>query len=217
MNHTLKVSALSLLLALAAAQAGADQTNLIQDLDIQLTGIKQGPVTTNRQIAASAVLTVNLNTRQVINALGTAIATTFSRSARLVMVKPLANGYPTIEVRDGAVKVDVSSFFQSDQQSGVVTDSQVNLRTGNGSSTDYSLQRFALSDVDGYAPLPIHFDVRGIGAETSRTATPEITRESLTDVSGAGDQNGDALILQGSIHISGHTFEVVPSGPPPAV
>jgi hypothetical protein len=208
MTHLSKLLTFITLLALGAVQARADQSNLVQDLSIQITGLKQGGTTTNRNSIATGVDFVAVGTRQVIDALGAAVGSSFSRSARLVMVTPLAGGYPTFQVRDGNNMVEVSSFFTYEQSDSVGT-SVVNLRTGRATSSQYNIQRLALTDPGNFTPLTLHFDLRGLATGTSTSpANYPGDNETDIDATGAGDRNGNLLILQGTIRIRGNTIEV---------
>jgi hypothetical protein len=215
MNHNTKVLSLAILLALCAAQARADQTNLVQDLSIQLSGLKQGRSTTSGNVAVTSTDSAWVGTRDVINALGAATGNTFSKAAKLVVITLLPDGSSSVAVRDGGNSVDVSGYFYHEQQSDFIVSSVANKKTGKASSSDYSLQRFALMDSGG-SPLTLHFDVRGITVDSSSTSANGVSnRESSADVTGMGDRNGSFLILQGTISVHGRTLEVVPDSQPP--
>jgi hypothetical protein len=209
MNSPLKIIAALALISFAAATARADQTNLVQNLNIQLVGLKQGPSVTNGNIVTTSTQSARVNTSDVINALETAVGTTFSREARLVAVTPLDGGFSSIEVRDGTNKTDVSPFFAHEQIGGSVGAGVLNTRTGRVSSSDFSVQEFVLRDNDFYPSLPIHFDVRGIAVESSSNAPSHGPGSELSaDVTGTGDRNGDFLILTGTVTLRGHTLEI---------
>ena len=196
----------------------ADQTNLVQTLSVQLAGIKQGGASTAGNIVIKNVDTVRVGTDAVISALGAASGNTFSRNARLVVVTPLPGGFSSVQVRDGTVSVDVTGLFNHEQLSGSVGVSLANTRTGRSTSTDYSIQQFVLRDADGFAPLALHFNVQGIAADNSAASSNSGSASELSaSVAGAGDRDGNVLILQGSITVKGHALEVVPDSPPPNV
>jgi len=218
MNQHVKVSAAAALLILGIVQSKAGQTNLVQDLNIRLGGITQGPTQTSRNVTTTTTSSVRVGTAAVIKQLGTATGNSFSDKANLVVVTPLPSGTSAIAIRDGNTSVDVSSFFVYEVKSGFVTSSESNLKTGRSSSTDYSIQRLALVDSAGNPALSLHFDVQGIAVETSTTGPNTATRTELdAGVSGWGDENGAALILEGSFRVQGYSLEVVSSSPPPNV
>jgi hypothetical protein len=194
------------LLALGVAQSYADQTNLVQNVSIQLLGIKDGDTFTRGNLIWTTVDVVRLDTRRVVQALGGATGNSFSPAARLVLLTSVGNS-PQFEVRDGATKVDVTRFFVYQLWSGMVHSGVVNTRTGRSMSTDYSIQRLALVDGEGYPPLTAHFDVNGFTTQTSVDDRPG--DDVQINGAGPGDRNGDVLILQGEIGIFGHTTEVV--------
>jgi len=212
MNHVSKLLSLAAALAMATTvSAWADQTNLVQELSIQLNGIKQGPTTTVRNQVITSLDSARVTTRQVVEALGTATGNTFSQSARLLVVTPLAGGYSSVVIRDGGNSVDVSSFFTHTQQGGEVTSSVLNLRSNRGVTNAYGIQRFALADSPWLGAVGMHFDVSGIAVDTSTTDASAPGSETNADVVGSGDRGGTTLILQGTIRIRGHALEVVPS------
>ena len=215
---TLKLAVLAAVSMAVAAQVQADQvTNLVQNLSIQLLGYSQGGSTHFGNTVTTNVNVVQVNTRQVIQALGTANATTFSPQAKLVLVTPGDGSAPRIEVRDSNNQpVDVSDFFDIEALSGAVVGSVSNTKTGRGSSVTYEIGRFVLQDAHGQS-LSLHFNVDGIvtGNISSPIFGPATPQNSTTDanVSGSGDRNGNLLILQGSIEIFGRTLEVEDTGP----
>jgi len=214
MNHTRKLTAAAAaFLTLAALPTKADHTNLVQTINIRLSGITQGETRTNGNIVTTSANGVRVNTGSVIDALGAALGASFPDDAQLVAVTTLPDGPSSIFVRDANSSVDVTSFFSHETLSSAVTTSVVNIRTGRALETDYSIQRFALHNADGQT-IGLHFDVQGIATENlSNAGTP---RSDLSaDVSGAGDRNGQVLILQGSITVRGRTLEVVPDDPEP--
>jgi hypothetical protein len=208
----MKAIKLAVLAALALAFAGtvqAQQTNVVQNLNIQLFGFSQGgtssfgsTVTTNANLA-------QVGNRQIIQALGTATGNTFSPASRLVVVTPLGGGNTTVQVRDGSNSpVDVTQFFILEPLSGSINTGIANTRTGRSTGVSYEVLHVALQD-SGDTTLNLHFDVDGI-ATVNSTSTPNTVPSSTVDanVSGSGDRNGGLLILQGSVDIFGRTLEV---------
>lgn len=192
-----------------ASQAQGFQTNLVQTLHIQLFGLQQGGTTTNGNHVITSVNVTTVGSGDVINALGAATGNSFSTGATLVVVTPLPNGTPGVQVQDGTNFVDVSSFFAFQPLSGSVESSVANTRTGRTDSTGYSIEQFVLQD--GIAPLNLHFNVNGVAVEDFFD-NPAFgnSGELKVSVSGSGDKSGNLLILQGSIRIRGHTLQLIP-------
>ena len=214
MKSTMKFAVLAALASSAAVQTWADQTNLVRNLDIQLMGVQQGATTTRGSITTTTVVKVKVETADVINSIGSATGSTFSRRAQLVVITPITSGSITIAIRDGGNSVDVTGFFIHSYLSGAVGSSTANSRSGRSSGSNYSIQGFGLQDVEGYQPLTLHYSVSGVAVEDfSIPAIPGPRSELSAEVSGTGDSGGNALILQGTILIHGQTIEVVPGNP----
>jgi hypothetical protein len=218
MKYTTKHAVIATCIGLAAVQAWADQTNLVRNLDINLLGVGQGGSTTIRNVTVTTVTRNRVGTADIINAIGTATGNGFSQSARLVSIVPLANGSPTIAIRDHGNSVDVSAFFNRTSVSDEVAKSTVNNRNGKANGSTYSLQQFALQNADGYPALALHYVVTGVAVEDfSIPAIPGPYLGLSAEVSGTGDSDGSLLIIQGSIRIFGQRVEVIPDdggGPP---
>gem|GEM_PF-7089180 len=195
-------------LGLLAASVRADQTNLVQNVGLQLYGIQQGTNTTRNNTVMNNVVIVPLETRRVIQALAVASGNTFSSTSKLVMVTALGNGAQSFQVRDGATTVDVSSYLSLQQTSGSVQASFTK-RNGGTLQTTYSINRLVLRDGGGLVALPFHFDVSGFASETSQNGMPG---DEFVGADGVGDAGGNLMILQGSIRLFGHTLEVVAGG-----
>lgn len=216
MKHTTEFAVIAAVLCLAPAHARADRTNLVGNLSIRLLGFKQGGTTTTRNTTTTSVNRVRLDTRDIINALGTATGNAFSDAARLVLIRPFSYGYPTIAIRDGGNSFDVTGLVLQDRLSDSVGSSTINNRSGRYVASTYSIDRLTLQDAPGYPPLTLHFSVSGLTTDTlSNVASPRLRGDLNTDVSGSGDSEGEVLILQGTIRVQGETLEVVPSGNEP--
>jgi hypothetical protein len=205
----LKLAALTALLAtLSVAHSFADQTNLVQNLQIQLLGVSQGGTWSNSNVTVTSANFTGVDTRRVIAALGAATGNSFGRGSALVLVTPLDGSPVLVQVRDGATSVDVTGFFVKEQLSDSVESSVHTRRNGRSFATVYNIQRLALQDSAGYPALNLHFDVRGFAVQNSAGQGSYLT----INASGSGDRNGNLLILQGNINVRGGTIEVVPSG-----
>jgi hypothetical protein len=212
--NIVKLAAMAALVSLGVSQARSDQTNVVQNIGIQLLGVQKGGPVTGRFQVATGFAPANIDTRQVVQALGAGTANTFSGRAKLVLVTPLGGGFSSIQVRDGTNTVDVSSFFAHDQLSDFVSGSVSNTFTRKIVDLDYSIQRFALAN-SGSASLGLHFDVNGFALETMSNEFSGASHLEIR-VSGSGDLNGNLVILQGSIEVEGGKLEVVAGGVGPA-
>lgn len=215
MKQYSKLSALVALLIIGTIQSRADQTNVVQTLAIHLGGLAQGPSETNGNIIKTSTTFAGIGTADVIQQLGTSTGNSFSSKASLVIVTPLPSGNSSIQVRDGAASVDVSSFFTYEVKSDFVSSAVANVKTGRSSSTDYSIQRLALIDATGLPALTLHFDVQGVAVDTTAITNTGTRVELDAGVSGSGDQGGNLRLFEGTFRIYGYSLEVVPSNPPP--
>jgi hypothetical protein len=207
----LKLAAVCTLLGLGVAQAQPFQTNVVQNLSIQLFGVTQGGTTTNGGFVVKSADTVRVDTRKIIQVLAAATGNTFSSTSKLAVVTPVGGGVSSIQVRDGSTRVDVTGFFTHQQLSDSVTSLFLNTKTGRSFESDYSIQQFALQDYGGFPALTVHFNVNGFAVDTTGSRWNGGQGNQINiNVSGTGDRNGHLLILQGFINVSGNTLEVVP-------
>lgn len=208
----LKLTTLTIFFGLAVAQSYADQTNVVQNVSIQLFGVRQGGTYTNRGFVITSADVARVDARRVIAALGAATMNSFSSTSRLVVVTPLGGGASSFQVRDGGNAVDVTGFFTYEQLSDSVQDSFLNTRTGRSFSTDYSIQRLALHDAEGCPALTLSFDVRGFATVSSTNGGQ--SSEVRIEAAGTGNRGEDLLIIQGTINVRGRMLEIVPDGGP---
>ncbi len=216
MKNSIKYTAVAALLSLASVNAWADQTNLVRNFDIQLSGFQQGDTTTTKNVTTTEVNKVKFDGNDIVAAIGTATGNSFSSNARLVVITAVPSGASHIEIRDGATKFDATPFFAQTYVTDAVGKSTVNSKNGKSSGSNYSIQQFWLVDGNGYS-LSFHFSLSGIAVENfSIPAIPGPRSELKADISGQGDLDGQLLILQGSLKVTGQTVEVVAggSGPP---
>jgi hypothetical protein len=179
-------------------------------LSVQLIGLSQGGRSSFGNTVTTNVNFVQVNTRQIIQALAAATANSFSSTSKLVVVTPLNGGNTSIQVRDGnKTPVDVSDFIVLESDRGSVTSSILNTRTGRGSSVTYQIMHLVLQDADGDT-LNLHIDVNGVATSNSTTFSNGPTVDA--NVAGSGDRNGNGIIFQGSVSIFGQTLEVVDDG-----
>lgn len=206
--------------------AGAAQTTLAQTqtdevlvLNIQLKAVSQGPTTTNRAgVVSSSVQVHRITSGEIIQVLGASTGNSFSTNAHLVLLTPtndLDNW--TVQVRDGSVQVDVSGFITHQPGTTEVGSSSFNPRTGNASGADYGVDGFSLHDQGGFPALTEHFSVSGLTITSSRGVVRRGQVVGQVDrvdaqVSGTGDNNGNAIVIQGSVHAVGNSTEVITIG-----
>lgn len=209
--RVVKLTAVAAMLIAGAVLAQADQTNLVENMNIRLYGLWQGGTTTNRnQVVTQAHVTV-LDSRQIIQALGAVTGNEFSRRSRLVLITPLNGNTSSMEVRDGDAKVDVTAFFVLEQTGPGVQSSVLNTRSGRSSRTLYSIQRLVLQDAPDVPALSMHFDVNGLAVDSSSNfPVPGPDNRMDISASGNGDRTGTPLVITGSVSISGQALEVVP-------
>jgi hypothetical protein len=201
---TLKSAMIAAFITLAVASGYADQTNLVQNLRIQLYGYTQGDTYTNASFIITPANPVMVGTRRVIQALAAVTANTFSPTSSLVIITPLAGGAPSFQVRDGGNIVDVTPYLVN-QASDSVHSSALNRRSGRSFTIDYSIQRFILQDIEG-SPVDLHFDVTGFAIRNSMYPGGNVE----ISVAGTGYRNGKLVLFQGTIELRGRTLEVVP-------
>ena len=144
-----KQAVLSMLISVGVFQAHADNTNVVQNLSVQLRGVQPGGPVTNRNTIITGLSPARIENRNIIQALGLATSNLFSRAAKLVVVTPLGGGDSAIQVRDGTNRVDVSDYFRHTQSSDSVSGSVSNTVTLRTVNLDYSIQRFSLHVVEG--------------------------------------------------------------------
>jgi hypothetical protein len=217
MRNTIKYTVMAACISLASVQAWGDQTNLVRNLDISLVGIEQGGTSTAGNVTTIGVDNVNVETADIVGAIGVATGNNFSSNAQLVAIMPLSGGSATVAIRDGGNSVDVTAFFAESYLSDVVEKSTFHSKTGKANGSNYSLQQFSLQDSSAYQPLALHYVVSGVTVEDfSIPAIPGPRSELSAEVSGTGDIGGNLLLLKGKISISGQTVEVVAGGGGPA-
>jgi len=219
-SKLLTAAALAAATFLYPASTEAQQVDAVLNINIQLNTVSQGPVTTVGSTTQSRVVYSSITTRDVIRALGAAEGTTFSRQAKLVLLTPTNNlDLWTVQVRDGSRKVDVTGFFVHQAGSAEVDGAWVNNRNGNAGENDYSLDAFALQDPGAFQPLGIHFAVSGLTVTSQQgivrrgQITGQTSRISAR-VSGAGDVQGNLILIEGNISAEGSGTETVDAPPP---
>lgn len=218
MNQIVRSAVLATLFAMWGTVARADQSNLVQNLNIRLSGTSNGTTETNKNEVRAQLDFVHLSTADLIQQLGATTGNQFSDMAKLVVVTPLAGGNSAIQVRDGSTSVDVTRFFEYEIKSPSVSTGETNLKTGRASSTAYSIQRLALVDSANSPALNLHLDLQGIAIQSSVTGSNTGNQSRLEiHVSGWGDDTSKALIFEGSVRVDGYSLEAVTSEPPPGV
>jgi hypothetical protein len=202
--------------AIQMATAQQTQTDEVLVLNFQLTTVAQGPTTTGRNTIVSEVQVGKVTSQDVIQALGAAEGVAFSSKARLVLLTPtndLENW--SFRVKDGGNEVDVTGFFSHQHVSGLVASTLVNTKTGDFADVDYSIDSFNLVDQPGFPALGLHLNLSGFTVLSTRglvnrrgTVTGQLDRLEER-VSGTGDQNGNGIIVHGSISAESTGTEVV--------
>jgi hypothetical protein len=207
----------ALILAGAAQNMLAQtQTDEVLVLNIQLNAVSQGPTTTNRAgVVSTSVQVRRITSRDIIQVLGAATGNSFSTNAHLVLLTPTNDlDTWTVQIRDGNNQLDVSGFITHQSGALEVGSSSFNPRTGNASGADYGVDTFTLHDQGGFPSLTEHFSVSGLTITSSRGVVRRGQVVGQVDridaqVSGGGDNNGNAVVIQGSVHAVGNSTEVI--------
>ncbi len=224
MKSLMKIVPLAALLgtvAIRSSLAQGTETDELMQLDFQLNAISQGPTTSTRNTVATTVVMHTITSREVIQVLGAAMGVSFSPGAGLYLLAPTNNlDAWTIQVRDGAAKVDVTPFFGHQPGANSVAGTSLNTRTGAGAGTDYSIDGFSLQDAPGFPALSEHFSVSGLTftASVGAVRRGQVVAETVhvhARVSGAGDRQGSLTMVEGSIDAQGNSTETISSGLPP--
>lgn len=221
-----KMAAMVALFAVGAAQAQTSQTNLVQNLSIQLSAVEQaGPVAVplsdriweqrpGNPFPPLISVAVTVDTRQIIQSLGAATTNTFSSGSKLFFITPMDGSTPFIQVRDGSATVDVTKFFSLQTMSEVIRNSSIRQNSTRVTETDSSIRQLALRNSSGYPALAVQFVVSGFATVTS-TSPDGIAfqpRDTFINASGTGTNSGQYLVLHGFIRLFGTRLEVVTTG-----
>jgi hypothetical protein len=210
-----------------AWQTKAATTNVVQNINFELTFYEQGP--TNNPTTNIVSVTVNrerVTTKDIIAALGAATSNSFSGDASLVFVR---NASPTndegaIEIKDGTNVVDVSDFFTITHskilvhgslfggRGGLFNSAFDNTGSGIGDGATYGILHLTLTNAPD-ANLTLNLHVNGFAISTYRS----IVNNSMimgvdtteADVAGTGvDANGVPVVIQGTISLFGRRTEI---------
>lgn len=190
------------------------QTNQTLYLNIDLTAVSQGTATNTQEGVVTDLQFNRITSRNVIQAIGTALNDTFSERARLVVLAP-TNSLDTwtIQIHDGTnAAVDVTGFF-GHQPGSPVAGTWTNSRSGQSGTLSYSIDSFSLQDQAGSPALTEHFNVSGLTTLSSstidnwrRTQIGQVDNISA-QVSGTGDYQGAQTLVSGSITAQGTDIE----------
>ena len=94
--------------------------------------------------------------------------------------------------------------------------SVVDNMTGRFSGTTYEVQSLRLRDKDGRPNLTLHFSIRGLTTTKFRSVSnPNHEVYGKADqvqasMAGSGDQNGEDIVVNATVKISGSAVEVLP-------
>jgi hypothetical protein len=228
MNACIKLCSMALLTIASAATVQASQTNVVQSLTIKMTAWSQGPTTTNGTTVTVKANSQSIATKDILGWLGTATTNNFGSSQLLVMnqlgvpesqsriiARTITKVSKTLSTTNN---VDVSGFFGS-----VTYAATVNNYSYNSSSnvvnpgTYYGYWGFYLLNNANYPPLPVTFQVSGLGVDsavditnTKKAVLGLADNFSITNAAGIGMMGTNEFIIGGNIIISGKTVEVDP-------
>jgi hypothetical protein len=211
--------AASVIAACCSIPVRAAQTNAVQNINLELTLLTQGPFKTNSPATNDITATVTkttIATKDVIGWLGTATSNSFSARAKLVRVTHFnaATNETTIEIRDGTnAPVDVSAFFSNTVSSEKVDESIDDTDTGLKTGRQFENVRLVLTNAPPF-DLVAHFNVFGsaklsfVSVTSGKTVlvADEITAMSLAG--GAAGPDGVRGLMTGSVIINGTIREV---------
>jgi hypothetical protein len=215
MNRTMQLAALAAALSLAPLTLKADQTNLVQNLNISLTAYQQGGSVTKGKVTTTSLTKTTVATADVIAALGAATGNSFSSQAQLVFITTLPYGTTGIAVEDGTNSVDMSLFFVCNTLSDTVGRSTINVKNGKDTGSTYSISQFILQDSPFYPPLTLHYNLTGLTTQDYSNLADSNPRNKIdATVSGMGDSQGSFVLFQGTISTDDPTLVVVASPPP---
>lgn len=200
---------------LVATSAHALTTNVLQNINITITGFSDGVESTNATTYSRSVNKIKKSTADIIQIIGNAMTNTFSKKSKLVLINNLAEeGDATVYVVDGTNRVDVSGFFSYDQPTSTDVQSySSNFVSHVEKSIDYSIANFSLKDSDGYT-LQTHF--QSIGSSTITAASVVKSgvvlgkaRQIALDLHGIGDYTDNSgshdMVVHVVITITGNT------------
>jgi hypothetical protein len=211
--------ALSIMAGISTISGQAAQTNAVQNINLELTLLTQGPFKTNSPATNDITATVTkttIATKDVIGWLGTVTSNSFSARAKLVRITHFnaATNQTTIEIRDGTnAPVDVSAFFSNTFSSEKVDASIYDTATGLRTGKQFENAHLVLTNAPPF-DLVAHFNVSGsakvsfVSVTSGKTvlAADEITATSLAG--GGAGPDGVRGLITGSIIINGTVREV---------
>ena len=229
MKTRLKLYYIGILSIACAVAVQAAQTNLVQSLTFKMTAWSQGATTTNGSIVTVKANSQSIATKDIIGWLGTTTTNSFT-NAQLLVINPfgVAESQSRIIVRTTTKvsktlsitnDVDVSGFFASVTYAATVNNYSYNSSNNVvNSGTYYGYWGFYLLNNANYPPLPVTFQVSGLGVDSAVNVTGKNKKVvlgladqfSITNAAGFGYVNTNAFIIGGNIAISGQTIEVDP-------
>jgi hypothetical protein len=121
-----------------------------------------------------------------------------------------------IVIQDGALRVDVTSFFILETRSESLSASALDTTTGKFVATTIDIQRLRLRDRGGFPNLTLHFDIRGFATTKSKSVLDSQgvvigqANAVTAQLTGDGDKNGDTILLRASLKITGAALEILP-------
>src|ERR1022692_4023468 len=121
-NRLICIAAVAVALPAFKAVAVAPQTNAVQNINVELTFLTQGPTLANHPHSndtQNTAIKTSVATKDVISWLSTATGTNFPPRSRLVRVRHFnaSTNSVTIEVRYSTNSVDVTQFFNNSSSS----------------------------------------------------------------------------------------------------
>jgi hypothetical protein len=203
------------ILTAGLVQIHAARTNSVQNIEFELAFFAQGP--TNHPSPNITAVTINkfrVTTKTIIAALGQATANNFSAQARLVSVRDVTatNSTRTIEVRDGANVVDVTSYFNiTTAETNILSvhSLRFNSTTGIGTAMADGIFHLTLTNASMTASL----DLAGFATTTAagiKSGNAVLSVDEINAaVAGSGTgSNGVPAVVNGLIKIKGRGLKI---------
>jgi hypothetical protein len=194
----------------------AAQTNLVQSLRFNLSVYLQGTTATNGNIINDSISPEKISTTDIIQAIGTSQAATFSTDATLQTVTQLPGGPTRVVIQGGTNRVDASGFFIFTKDTIAVAKGFFNTTMGAERGMEYVNRSFRLRNQGGFPNLTLNFRVSGLSPTKcgslfdGQGAVIGVAEEYVLSVVGTAQVDGADAIARGTVANTGRRVETVP-------
>ena len=195
MKRTIKLVVMGAVMAAGLVQSQGQ--NIVQNININLTGVTQGEGATP----------IRIGNKDILGVWGGLLGSDFTGGKILLVTS--GEGSAVVVRPRGAEDIDVSDLLSKTQISdGVVTDRSTETKTD---ITTVSINQFVMSSGEAATG----FDVQGYTTERTRNVvsggeTIGESTDTKASVAGTGAVNDQFAVLQGSITVSGRKLENPP-------